>query len=334
MENVANDIIKDVLPIAGAAAKPLVKKGVEKILKRVEGIDTSISDSFQVKGREITILCPESIQKYSLSLVSKGGSFFHNKTRFELGKVRRASIRAVTGLQSIDAITRLENGFELNLKKLVPGELYVLDMEYALEDPKFIESLVNRESVNETPEADSTKYWMAAQLKHVEALKSEYCRIDLRDVDFNVNVGVHQDINTKIPNGFKDQIETLTELTKKKGRDEKFNLYRKLLHIQNTQYGGKEFELLGSILELFSPMRFRKFVDVTSDFHYSNCEKDSSVYDYPLVGWPKFMKITSRTDLGLDKPASNGTLVYKRGEFLSALDRIFGDGKDISDIDS
>ena len=334
MEDIATGIAKDVLPIATAVAKPLIKKGVEKMLKRAEGIDKNILDSFQVKGREITILCPESVQKYSLSLISKGNSFFHNKTRFELGNLRRATIRPVAGLQTIDAITRLENGFELNLKKLKPGELYFLDIEYALDDPRFIESLVNRKSVNETPEADSTKYWMAAQLKHVDALKSEYCRIDLRDVDFSVNVGVHQDINTKIPNGFKDQIETLTELTKKKGRDEKFNLYRKLLHIQNTQYGGKELELLGSVLELFSPLHFRKFVDVTSDFHYSNCEKDSTVYDYPLVGWPKFMKVISRTDLGLDKPAANGTLVYKRGEFLSALDRIFGDKKDASDSKS
>ena len=323
MEDISIDAAKVTLPLAGAAAKPLIQKAMEKMLKRADGIDKNITDAFQVSGREMTILCPESIQKYSLSIVAKESGFFNKKARFELGKVRRTTIRAVAGLQPIDAITTMDNGFELNLKKLKPGELYVLDAEYTLDDPNFIEALVNREVVNETPESDSTKYWMVAQLKHLESLKSQYGRIDLRDVDFNVNVGVHQDVNTKIPNGFKEQIETLAQLTKKKGRGEKFNLFQKLLQIQNTRFGGKEIELLSNIMEVFSPSVFRKFVNVTSDFHYSNCEKGTGVYDYPFVMWPKFMKVTSRTDLGLNKPASNGELVYKRGEFMSELDRIF-----------
>lgn len=324
MEDIARDIAKDVLPMAGAVAKPLIKRSVEKMLKRAEGVDNNISEAFTVQGREMTILCPESIQKYSLSLIAKQSNFFNKKTKFELGKVRRANVRSIVGLQSIDAITVLDNGFELNLKKLKPGEQYVLDVEYYLEDQNFIESLVSREKVNETPGEDQTKYWMVAQLKHLESLKSEYCRIDLRDVDFNVNVGVHQDINTKIPGGFKEQLETISELTKKKGRDEKFKLFYKLLEIQNRKFGGKEYELLGDIMNLFSPVKFKKYVDVTSDFHYSNCEKGAGVYDYPFVMWPKFMRITSRTDLGLDKPAANGFLIYKRGEFMSELERIFG----------
>lgn len=323
MEDMTVDAVKTALPLAGAAAKPLIQKAMEKILNRAKGVDQNITDAFHVNGREMTILCPESIQKYSLSIVAKESGFFNKKARFELGKVRRTTIRSVAGLQSVDAITILDNGFELNLKKLKPGEIYVLDVEYSLDDPNFLETLVNREVVNETPEADSTKYWMVAQLKHLESLKSQYGRIDLRDVDFNVNVGVHQDVNTKIPSGFKEQMETLAQLTKKKGRGEKFKLFQKLLQIQNTKYGGRELEVLGSIMEVFSPIAFRKFVDVTSDFHYSNCEKGSGMYDYPFVMWPKFMRVTSRTDLGLDKPASNGTLVYKRREFMTELERIF-----------
>ncbi|WKT58110.1 hypothetical protein QVH35_00840 [Candidatus Nitrosotenuis chungbukensis] len=323
MEDIASDAAKTALPLAAAAAKPLIQKAMEKMLKRANGIDQNIIDAFKVEGREMTILCPESIQKYSLSIVAKETSFFNKKARFELGKARRTTIRSVTGLQSIDAVTMIDNGFELNLKKLKPGGLYVLDVEYSLEDPNFLETLVNREVVNETPESDSTKYWMVAQLKHLESLKSQYGRIDLRDVDFNVNVGVHQDINTKIPNGFKEQIETLAQLTKRKGRGEKFNLFQKLLQIQNTKYGGKELELLSNVMELFTSTSFSKFVNVTTDFHYSNCEKGAGMYDYPFVMWPKFMKVTSRTDLGLNKPASNGMLVYKRGEFMSELERIF-----------
>jgi hypothetical protein len=171
---------------------------------------------------------------------------------------------------------------------------------------------------------EAVKKIKQAQMKHLESLRSEYGRIDLRDVDFSVDVGVHQDLNTKIPTGFKEQIETLTQLTQKKGRDEKFKLYQKLLHIQASKYGGKELDILHDIIEVFSPTTFRKFADVTGDFHYSNCEKGTNVYDYPFVTWPKFMKVISRTDLGLDKPASRGTLIYKRQDFLSELGKIFG----------
>ena len=322
MEDMAVDA-RDVLPVVSSVAKQGIQKGVEKLLKRADRVDNSISDAFSVQGREMTIICPESIQKYSLSLCAKQARFFKNKAKFEHGTVRRANIRSIVGLQPIDAITPLDNGFELDLKKLKSGEEYVLDVEYFLEDQNFLDSLVNRESVNETPEGDSTKYWMVAQLKHLESLKSKYYKIDLRDVDFNVNVGVHQDISTKIPSHFKDQLETIVQLTKKQGRGETFKLYQKLLHLQNTEFGGQEYRILGDIVSLVSPPIFSKYVDVENDFHYFNCEKGTSVYDFPIVMWPKFMKITSRTDLNLNKPASNGQLIYKRGDFLTELEKVF-----------
>lgn len=317
-------IIDTAAPFIGSAAKSIIKKSVEKILKRADGVDNNISDAFNIQGREMTILCPESIQKYSLSLTAKQTGFFNKKAKIELGKVKRAKITSVMGLQSIKAITILENGFEINLKQLEPGEQYVLNIEYFLEDPNFIDSLINREVVNESPEGDLTKYWMVAQLKHLESLKSQYCKIDLRDVDFNVNVGVHQDVSAKIPDSFKEQLETIAELTKRIGRDEKFALYHKLLRIQNAKYGGTEYQVLSSLMNIFSPPSFKKYVDVEEDFYYSTCEKGTSVYDFPMVTWPKFMKVTSRTDLDLDKPASNGQLIYKRGDFIAKLEKILG----------
>ena len=318
------DMIKDTALIVGSTAKPIIQKAIDKLTRRASKIEQSVIETFRIDGREMTVLCPESIQKYSLSIVSKQNSFFHNKARFELGRVKRATIRSLVGLEPINAINILENGFEIDLKKLKLGERYMLDVEYAIDDPNFLESLVNREVVDEIPHENSTDYWMVAQLKHLEALKSEYGRIDLRDVDFNVDVGVHQDVNTKIPEGFKEQIETIAQLTKKKGRDEKFKLYYKLLAIQNRPQGGREFEVLGNIAELFSPLTFKKFVKVSQDFHYHYCEKGSHVYDYSLVSWPKFMKVTARTDIGLDRPASKGTLTYKKFDFMAEIERLFG----------
>ncbi len=281
-----------------------------------------MTEAFLIDGREMTILCPESIQKYSLSISLKN-NHLQNKAKFELGKVRRAEIRSVVGFESPNAINILNNGFELKLNELQPGQRYLLDVEYTIEDPNFLDSLVNREVVRETPSEDNTEYWMVAQLKHLHALKSEYGRIDLRDVDFNVDVGVHQDVNTKIPNHFKDQLKTITELLQRRGRSEKFKLFHKLLTIQNKPQAGHEFEILGSLIALFSPLNFRQFIDVSRDFHYYNCEKGMNVYDYSFMSWPKFMKVTSRTDLGLDRPASQGALIYKKSDFMSKIENLF-----------
>ena len=318
-----DEIAKSAAMITGVAGKPIIEKAMNKLLDYAKKIEQNANETFRIDGREMTILCPEQVQKYSLSLISKQNSFFNNKAKFELGKVRRATVRSLVGLEKIDAINISKTGFELNLKKLKPGERYNLDVEYAIDDPNFLNSLVNREVVKEAPKENGTEYWMVAQLKHVESLKSDYGRIDLQDVDFNVDVGVHQDVTTKIPEGFKDQIEIISQLTKKIGRSEKFKLFNKLLTVQNKPQSGKEFEILSNIAELFSATKFKKFVDVSQDFHYYNCEKGSNIYDYSFVSWPKFMKITSRTDLNLNKPASKGTLTYKRTNFMSEIEKLF-----------
>lgn len=305
-----------------SASKMIIEKGIDKITRRASKIEQNITDAFTIDGREMTILCPESVQKYSLSIISKN-NFSQSKARFELGKVRRAEIRSVVGLESHDAINILESGFELKLSELQYGQRYLLDVEYAIEDPNFLDSLVNRAIDREAPNENNTEYWMVAQLKHLSALKSEYGRIDLRDVDFNVDVGIHQDVNTKVPDDFKDQLKTIVELLQKKGRDEKFKLYHKLLSLQNKPHAGHEFEILGSLVALFSPPTFKKFINVSQDFQYYKCEKSTNVYDYSFMVWPKFMKVTSRTDLGLHKPASKGTLVYKKTDFMSEIEDLF-----------
>jgi hypothetical protein len=51
--------------------------------------------------------------------------------------------------------------------------------------------------------------------------------------------------------------------------------------------------------------------------------KGVSVYDLPLNLWPKFMTVTSRTDLQLEKPAAKGYPLYKKKDFLSTIENIF-----------
>jgi hypothetical protein len=314
---------KIVRDIAGLASKPLIEKGIEKVAEKVDDVEKSASDSFKVLGREMSIDCPESIQHYSVALEAKQAGFFGTKARFEQGPVQRATIKPIMGMTPLNAISMLDNGFEINLKKLKAGEIYILDTEYVIKDPRFVDSLVSREVAKETSTPDSTEYWMVAQLKFLDVLYGPRNKIRLKDVDFNVNVGVHQDVNTKVPSLFKEQLETLIKLAGPLGRDEVFNTILKMRRIKNQKYGANSLDILGELVELFTPQIFKKYIVVKPEFTYFGCEKGTSVLDLPWGVWPKFMTVISRTDLGYDKPAAKGTLIFSRKDFMKSLEDIF-----------
>jgi len=316
-------------PITQAAAitagKEIVEKVIEESIKRSKMVDKGISNNFKIRGRDMLIKCPESIQQYSISFEPKGGSIFHRKEKFEFGKVRRVTVRPILSLQSIPhAITILKNGFELDLKSLKSGEAHIMDIEYKIEDSRFIDSLVNRNVASETPKDDCTEYWMVAQLKHLKSLQQDFGYLELRDVDFGIDVAVHQDIKMKIPTIFRQRLETIVQLTRPKGRSERFREYMRLVHQDKQKYSGKEFDILGNIQDLFFPPTFQKFVEVTKDFHYHTSERGSDFYEtLPFPTWPKTMKVISRTDLDFEKPASDGLLIYKKRDFIKELEEIF-----------
>ncbi len=307
------------------AGKIVVEKVVKEAINRAGSIDSVLKDEFRICGRDITIQCPESIQTYSITFESRKGLFSSNKKRFKFGSVKRVSIRPIRSLQPLyDAINITSDGFEIELNKLEPNELYMLDAEYNINDPKFIDSLVYKKVAKEIPTEDSKEYWLVAQLKHLKALQQEFGNIELRDIDFGVDVSISQEIKMKVPKVFNEQIETIVKLTQKHGRSEKEKLLRSLLVQQNKKYSGKELDILKDLQKLFLSSKFQDFVEVRDDFHFSDCIRGVDMYGtLPFPTWPKSMKVISRTDLNFSKPATDGLLVYKKSRFISELDKIF-----------
>lgn len=165
---------------------------------------------------------------------------------------------------------------------------------------------------------------MSAQLKHVGVLKKNYYSVNLRDVPFIVDVAIHHDVRITVPGIYRKQLETFVEITKKKGRSEKYKDLMQLQRLQKLKYGGVELATLRDLFELFTPTRFRQFIEVLRDFYYSDCMRGSDFYDtLPFPTWPKTMKVISRTDLNLDKPAADGTLVYRYNDFISEIKKLF-----------
>jgi len=313
------------------AGKEIVSKVLKKMLKKSENVDKTLSEDFKILGREMRIECPQSIQHYSISFeVKKSGFFSSHKKKFNFGKVRRVTLRPIMSLQNIpDAISYLENGFEINLRKLEPGNLYLLDIDYFIDDERFIDALVSRNVPKETFTDEIGEYWIEAQLKHPNTFKQYFEYIELKDLDLSVDVSVYNDIKMKVPSVFKRQLGVAVQILSKHhgGRDELVKLlgqHGQLLRAQKEKYYGELFDILQDIQDLFSPYTFSNFVEIKKDFYYYGCERGGDFYEtLPFPTWPKFMKVISRTDLNFDKPAADGIVVFKRKDFLKEIEKIF-----------
>ena len=308
-----------------SAGKAIVENSFKLLLDRIDSIDTLLRGDFNIQGREMRIDCPDSLQHYSVSFESKK-SFLPRKIRFNFGKVKRVAIKPVMSLNTIhEGINYLEDGFEIDLRKLESNELYLMDIDYKIEDKNFVDSLVQKKvSKDSSSSGDVEEHWIEAHLKHVPSLKGKFACIELRDMDFGVDVSVHQDIKMKVPEAFQRQLATIMRLTKKIGRSESHNVFTELLHQQRNKYSGSEVEILQQLQNLFVPVTFKKYLDVKQDFSYFDCERGTEYFNnLPFPTWPKTMKVISRTDLNLEEPAADGTLIYKREDFKKDIAKIF-----------
>jgi hypothetical protein len=305
-----------------AATKPLVEKGVKKLSEKVSETDQKISEDFDIVSKEIMIQCLEKVQRYSAVLDVKKLPLIKKRIDFKHGKVRRCNIRPINSLAKLESIVLHDTGFTIDFKTLQKGEKYIIDIDYELEDDSFIEALVDRSNPRETPSQDDERFWMVAALKHLDVLKQEYNRMELFDLDFRVNVAIAQQLNTKIPKVFTQQIEQLVKIAGPLGRGEIFREYGKLRALKHREYGANSLELLGKLQELFLPSKFRGFLGFEEDFHYGSSERGVNEYNISL-SWPRTMIVISRTDLNLDRPVAKGTLIYKKSAFLEEIDKIF-----------
>jgi len=315
--------------LVGTAGKEIVTTAIRKMIKKSDKIDKTLGEEFKILGKEMRIECPQSIQHYSVTFETSGTHILPKKERFNFGKVRRVTLRPIMSLQPVsDAISYTENGFEINLKKLEQDTLYLLDIDYFIEDRKFLDALVNKNVAKESLGDEINEYWMAAQLKHLDVLRQEFGVIEIKDLDFGVDVSVYNEVKMKVPSVFKRQLEVAVKLLSRAhgGRDEQFKLLQQqqLLHARKEKYYGEIFQIIEEIQEIFSSLTFREFVDVRKDFHYYDCERGKDFYEtLPFPTWPKSMTVISRTDLNLDRPAADGILVFKRRNFMEELEKIF-----------
>ncbi len=277
------------------------------------------------EGEEFSILCPEGIQKHMILFRIKKG-LLNRKRKFK-GKVRSVRLRSLAPLTDLtnSAIRITSDGFEISYKPLESGDLYILEVEWVIDSPRFIDDLVKRDISIEPPKENVREYWMHAELKHLDIFKIAYRNIELKDLDFFVNVAVHQDVKTSIPKHFMRQIEVAVKWLESTDREEKLRLTLEHLRLKREKKLPRKevLDFLRELQDLFMPRKFKKFVEVIKDFKYHDCMRGVEYYNLPFPTWPKFVTVVSRTDLSYEKPAAEGLLIYRYSDFRKEVEKIF-----------
>lgn len=311
------------------AAEKVVGRVLDRLMKSVGKVENGLKkDAFGILGQELTIFCPENTLKHSMYFEARKSLFGNRKFP---GKVKNVELKSMIPPRPIyDAVKMLPDGFEIVYKYLPPNvDTYLLEVDYEIEDHNFVRSLVDTKRAREQSIEDAREYWMAAQLRCLKPLEDEkYYGINIRDLDVIVNVATHQDVKTNIPGSFQREVEVAVEWMKSRNREEKHRLSMKHIGMKSTRPSQKDiFTVLGDLQKVFLPRKFKRFIAVGQDFRYYDCVRGREFYDAPFPTWPKNMDIVSRANLSLEKPAAEGTLTYKHGNFKEEIEKIFSKWK-------
>lgn len=309
-------------PVISVGTASFAIKVVEKVLKLIESRKTEI----EIESRELSLRVPDGVGNLSLVLKIKSG-LFGGKIIFNVPGILRVELHSLPAFRRENQAVSNDGGiFIFDASKLPSGTDRVLaDFEYRLDDMSFLDALVNRR-VQLDPQAttseDTDSYWMAAQLKHPLLVKQMYTRLELQEVDLRVNVGVYNDVKTKIPRGVMAVIERASKFTATRDREKLLRLA--LAQRRDTGYAtGSLSKDLRELTELFLPKSFTKFIEVQRPFRYFSCYRGGDVIMSSFFSLPQFMTVESRTDLSLDVPAQEGKLLYHKREVQDTIERIF-----------
>lgn len=309
------------------ATKAIVIRFMKETITRANIAEKIISQDFKIEGEEFSIKCPERIQTHSISFrITKSLLSKHSK-KFD-GPVRRVTLKSLAPLRDLtrQAIQYTDDGgFRIIYDPLKSGEIYLMEIEYDI-DPNLISSLVKKNSALESSNERTKEYWMHAELKHLDIFKEKYKNVEIKDLDFFVDVAVHEDIATSIPPAFKRELETIIKWIQTNSREEKIKLSHVHLKQKRSMELPKNFnfiEAIKNLQEVFLDRNFRTFVEVERDFYYYESRRGVDLYNLPFPTWPRTVTVISRTTLDYEHPASEGELKYKHYLLKKKVEEIF-----------
>jgi len=287
----------------------------------------------EILNQESTINVPESVVEYSMFIrIPSSLRSMRKPIEISAPSITRISTSSLHPFpQTVrDAVKEgiREDGQVVYalFPELLPSECDLISMTvwYSIAEASILNDLVDRKKAHEPGGPERNEYWMSAKLKHPKALTehAHFGRFDLRDVDVTVDVGIHNELKNTIPSALIQRMKAFFNIMAETDPRQQFKAIPKLRRLARSGTAGREFKVLVDLESLFFPEEFSKYVDVIKDFRYSSCYKGKEFFELPMQIIPKKMNVISRTDLTLDKPASEGNLIYKSTLFIDAIKEI------------
>lgn len=317
-------VISNVLSQAAVISK--ATEAVNNILSISGNIHKSLASQCKVEGHELIVSCQDGIQRNTMVL-DVGHKFINGKLNVKIGRTgpQRIHLVSMYGEDYTDAITKTDTGFVINTKDIAGDGLYSLRFDHPIDTEKFIDAFVDIRKAKESPGDEKNEYWMHAELKCPEVLKMKYNRVEIQNIDFTVNVGVSSDIKSIIPQTFENELADSLAVLREKNPHEITKRAMKLAYTKRERGNKKDdvITVLSSLQRMFEARNFGHYISVEKDFMYFNCYRGMENYgNVPYPTWPLSMSVISRTDLDLNKCAADGTVIYKKKDFLEEIRKI------------
>jgi len=315
-------------------------KASERVLGYLERVISKVfkelTSDIEIIDQRLEFVCPSNTAKIEMFFqVRKGRLSIIKEKEFVLPGLRDIYLAPALSFKDLtkEVVTMKdynEGRFSIALNKLSEDVPYLMHLEFDIEDPKFIDKIVDRKVQPDTKELDVRRYWMHAQFKFVKALENlrmRFSELRINDIDFPVYVAIHEDIRLSIPKVFVEELKTVVQWMRERQRERKQQLSRKHLQLQmaRTKKGSDLLQLLARLQELLEPAIFKQFIYIGGDYRYYETHRGKDIYSVPFPTWPKVMIVVSRTTLSLDKPAAKGFLDFKYKDFQSRIKDIFED---------
>lgn len=284
----------------------------------------------EIVNQESTISIPESTVEYSMFIkIPPDFRLLRKPIKISEPSITRVSTSSLhpfpqTVRNAVERIVYEDNSVAYVLyPELLPPDSDMISMTvwYSVADLSILDDLVDRKQAHEPSGPDRNEYWMSAKLKHPKALAdyAHYGRFDLRDVDVTVDVGVHNELKSTIPDTLVRRLKTFFDIMSETDPRQQYKAVPRLRQLAISGTAGHEFKVLVDLEALFYPEEFSKYVDVIKDFRFSTCYKGKEFFELPIPMIPKRMNVISRADLTLEKPTAEGYVIYKSNLLIDAI---------------
>lgn len=235
--------------------------------------------------------------------------------------------------QKIDeAVYTCNNEIILDLNKILDLDSFRLEVAYKM-DEDWLGGLIRSRSSPE-PLQDAWKYHLSAQLKDPPSLIEGFSEVEVEEYPVTANVQLQEDINMNIPKFVKRMSGIEKEILSDYNPRHGIEVMHKLRQLQREKASLKKrlgekdlMEKLNEVSLFLRPSKFINYIRMDSqrDFHLHCCEWGADLFRaLEMVALPTKMKVITRTDLTLKRPATSGEMIYESSKFSEGIQSIFG----------